>query len=1032
MLAATLVCLLGLAMPATAQNLTTGTLSGVVTDEQGAVLPGVDIVATHVPTGTVYNTVSQGDGSFTMQAVRVGGPYSVIAKMGGFKEQTLENVTVSLGEARAVSFKMSIAGLSEAVEVTATANPIFSATRTGTASNVSSETIKNLPTISRSIEDYARLSPHFTPTASNDGAASPVSVAGKNPRYNNFQIDGAANSDLFGLSDSAAPGGPAGTQPVSLDAIQEIQLVVAPYDVRQGMFSGGGINAVTKSGTNDIHADGYYFFQNQDLVKDDPTGRKIAPFKSQAGGFSLGGPVLRNKAFFFTNVDITRKERPSGWSADGSSGQSAPFTAEIARVKQVLQDRYGYNPGGLGEFVRPTPSNKWFIRGDANLGGRHQLTIRNNYIDASDAILTQSNTRWVFPDFIYTFADQQNATVGQLNSTFGSLFNEARVNYTRIRDHRETPTQFPSLTIHAGAGGTSRIFAGPDNFSGANRLDQDIIEVTDDVTMVKGKHTLTLGTHNEFYKFENLFIRDFYGTYEFVDIDHLAAGQAQGFDYSFSVTGNANQAAKFGVNQFGFYAGDQWRVSNNFTMQYGVRVDVPNFPDHPTQNPASEAAFGYSTTTVPGKAMWSPRVGFNWNLPGELRQQVRGGVGIFSGRTPYVWLSNQYGNTGIEFTRLRVFYAATTNVPFVSDPNSQPKAVPGGSAATNEIDLIDPDYQFPSSLRWNLAYDRDLGFLGLVATGEVVFSETLKEIDYRNLNFVPSGVTRPDGRPVMARAVPTLSDAIFLTNTDKGRQWSASGQLQRPFKNGLYLSGAYIYGSSTSVNDGGSSQAASNWGNTYAVNSNAVDVATSNFEVRHRVTIGGSYLFKLPAGLTATTAVYYNGQIGRPYVAMFGNDVNADTRTGNDLLYVPNGPDDVIIRNGTWADLDAFISADNSLKNYRGKIAPRNAGNTPWTNNVDFHLSLGVPTKRIKSEVVLDVLNLGNLLNKDWGLVQYTIFNQIFPLTFAGIDAPTGKYIYDIATLTRTDTNGNRTYQKFSRDDFRSRAQAQLSFRVRF
>lgn len=1023
-LAAVIIGLLGLGRPVDAQNLTSGSLTGVVTDEQGGVLPGVDIVATHKPTGTVYNAVSQTDGSYAIQAVRVGGPYLVIAKMSGFKDQVLDNVTVNLGEERAIAFKMSLAGLSEQVEVTASANPIFSATRTGTASNVAKETIENLPTVSRTIEDFARLSPHFTPTPTNDNAQAAVSVAGKNPRYNNFQIDGAVNSDLFGLSESGAPGGPAGTQPISLEAIGEIQLVVAPYDVRQGGFSGGGLNAVTKSGTNAFHADGYYFFNNQNFVSDGPAKRPVADFKNQSGGFSVSGPIVQNKAFFFTNLDITRRERPTGFSADGGSGQTVPFAAEVARVRQVLQDRYGYDPGGLSEFVRPTPSNKWFLRGDANLGGRHQLTVRNNYIDASDAVGVLSNTRWVFPDFVYTFNSKVNSTVGQLNSNFGSMFNELRVTYQRVRDHRETPTKFPSLTIRAGAGGGSRILTGPDNFSGANRLDQDIIEVTDDLSMVRGKHTFTFGTHNEFFKFENLFIRDIYGNYEFSSVDTLAAGLAQGFDHSFSVTSNPLQAAAFGVNQLGFYAGDQWRVSNNFTLQYGVRVDVPNFPDKPTRNPASEAAFGYRTDEVPSSTMWSPRVGFNWNLGGEKRQQVRGGVGIFAGRTPYVWLSNQYGNTGIEFTRLRVVYAATNNVNFVADPDNQPKSV--GTAATNEIDLIDPDYKFPSALRWNLAYDRDLGFLGLVATGELLFSETLKDIDYRNLNLVQIG-TRQDGRPVMGRAVPSLSDVIFLTNTDQGRQWSLSGRVERPFKNGLYLTGSYGYGSATSVNDGGSSQAASNWGNAYGVNSNALDAATSNFEVRHRIVIGGSYIWQLPKGMTANFGLFYNGQIGRPYVVMPNGDVNGDGRFTNDLLFVPSGPDDVIIRNGTWADLDAFISNDDSLRDYRGKIAPRNAANVPWSHNVDFKLAFGVPTKRVKTDIVLDVLNIGNLLNDQWGQVQFGLFNQVTnAISFAGIDAASGKYIYDIRGLN------DPAFTKFNRDDFRSRAQAQLSLRVRF
>jgi hypothetical protein len=1026
--------------PAAAQNVTSGSLSGTVTDVQSAVLPGATVTAIHQPTGTVYESVTQDDGRFTLLNVQAGGPYSVTAKMDGFRELTKDGLSVGLGTDTPVDFSLQLATVSETVEVTADVNPVFSSVRSGTTASVGTQAIETLPTIARSLEDFARLSPHFTPTPVNDNPNSPVSVAGRNPRYNNMQIDGAVNNDLFGLSDSATPGGVAGTQPVSLDAIQELQLVVTPYDVRQGAFAGGGINAITRSGTNQFHGTGYYFFRDESFVGTatrnefgDFIEREIATFDDKQFGGSVGGPVLKNRAFFFGNLDYGRRATPTGISADGSSGQPFRFAEDAARVRDILRNRYGYDPGALGEFSRDTDNNKLFLRGDININPTNRLTVRHNYIDAATQIGTVAIERWIFPDFYYDFADETNSTVGQLNSTFGSFVNELRVTYQRIRDNRDGPTRFPAVTVRSGTG---RILAGRENFSTANRLDQDVVELTNDLTMVRGKHTYTFGTHNEFFKFDNLFIRDNFGNYEFASVNDLDRGVAQGFSYSFSATDDPQQSAKFSVNQLGFYAGDQWRLASNVTLTYGVRLDTPIFPDTPARNQTIEDLFGYRTDVTPsGDLQWSPRAGFNWNLGGDARQQLRGGAGIFTGRTPYVWLSNQYTNTGLEFTRLTVGFGATNHVPFVTDPDAQPTSV--GTAATNEINLVDPDYAFPRVFRGNLAYDRELGIGGLIGSVELVFADTIKDIDYENVNFRATS-TRPDGRPVYTRAVSSFSDVVLLTNTSEGRQWSLAGSVERPFRNGLYFRGSYIYGEATSVNDGGSSQARSNWINVYSYDINNVEVARSNFEVRHRINLAATYDFRLPGGISTTAGVYYNGQSGRPYVITFGSDYNGDFGAFNDLLFVPAGADQVAVTNGTFADLDAFIDGDESINGFRGQVAPRNAGYAPWVNTVDVRLAFGVPVGRLKPEFTIDMLNFGNVFGDEIGEIEYALFNQSAPINLGtGTVGPDGRPIYNIATLTRTAVDpatgqSRSTYRKFNRDDLRSRWQMQLGFRVRF
>ncbi len=1012
--------------PVSAQGVTNGSMAGSVTDSTGAVLPGATVEATHVPTGTVYTANADSGGRFLLLNMRAGGPYTVRVSLSGFKDRSFTDITVRLGETRDLAVQLSVAEVEEVVTVTADAG-IISSTSTGPASNVAQQAIESLPTVARGIEDFARLSPYFTSSGSGDGSgANTLSVAGRNTRYNNIQIDGAVNNDLFGLADSGTPGGQAETQPVSIDAIQELQLVVAPYDVRQGGFSGGGVNAITRSGTNAFHGTAYYFSRNEGLVGDGPSGRPIATFDEKQYGASLGGPIVKDKAFFFANAEFGRRDRPSGFSADGASGQDFGRSAEADRFLSILQSRYGYNPGGKSEFIRTTNSDKFFGRLDFNLNATNRLTVRHNFIDAISDIGFPSTRLYLFPDNYYQFASTTNSSVAQLNSNFGAAVNELRVTVQRVRDKRNGQTEFPSVLVDVSGGAQLR--AGRENFSTANELDQDIIEVTDDLTWQRGNHLITIGTHNEFFKFRNLFIRDNFGTYRFSSLDNLQAGLAQQYDHSFSATSDPQQPARFKVNQFGFYVGDQWRVKPGFTLTYGVRLDIPSFPDKPTANPAALTNFGFATDVVPAPKMWSPRAGFNWDPSGRGKSQVRGGLGLFSGRTPYVWLSNQYGNTGIEFTRIGASFNAANRIPFVADPRNQPRTVTGASAGsfTNEIDVVDPDYKFPQLLRGNLGYDRDLGFWGMVGGVEVFWSRTAKDIAYENLNLVQSG-TRPDGRPLYTRRNRTFSDIILLKNTDEGSQWSFTGKLERPFRNGFYAMASYFYGEAESVNDGTSSQAASNWGNAYTTGDpNNVPLGISRFSPGHRVLAAFSYDWKFGDKANLMLSLFYTGQSGRPYSFVYNGDFNGDGRTTNDLIYVPAvGDSRVVFINGTAQDFENYVAGDKGLQANRGRVMERGTSRSPWTNSLDFRAALGVPIQRVKLEVTFDMLNVLNLINSDWGVIDFATFNDLNPFPVPTIDS-SGRMVYNLANINAA------TYVKFDRDDLRSRWQGQLGLRLRF
>jgi hypothetical protein len=1036
----TILLLVLAARPTGAQTLTTGQLSGVVTDQQGGVLPGVTVVAVHEPTGTRYETVSGPDGRFQIPNVRVGGPYTVTASLSGFKDQKDSSTTVSLGEEKTLDFRLPVATISETVTVVGQST--FSETRAGTAANVHQEELESLPTISRSLTDFARTSPYFNESNSN-GGDSFLSVAGRNNRYNNIQIDGAVNNDVFGLAASGTPGGQTGTQPISLDAIQEMQLVIAPYDVRQGMFSGGSMNVITKSGSNSFSGTGYFFARNEKLVGkipatfDQGTSTKVGRFKDQQGGFSEGGPIVKNHAFFFGNIDFARKQTPNGFSADGSTGQAFGHQAEVDRVASILKGQYGYDPGGDGEFSKRGNSNKVFIRTDFNLSAKNQLTVRNNYVDAlaDQSGTTPSSIIYIMPGNFYQISDKVYAPVGQLNTTWTSAFNELRVTYQRERNARDPGTAFPHLQIDISGGANLR--AGSELSSQANTLAQDVVEFTDDLTFLRGRHTVTVGSHNEFFKFENVFVQNLWGQYRFSSIDNLAAGIAGGFNHNFSNDPSSpTNPARFAVHQFGVYAGDVWRARSNFTLTYGIRFDMPQFPDVPHANPLALNSFGFATDIAPAPKMFSPRVGFNWDLSngGAKRSQIRGGIGSFAGRTPYVWLSNQYSNTGVDFTALAITFNANNRVAFVANPLAQPTSIPGGVAGNQTINVVDPNYKYPQVIRGNLAYDHELVW-GLIGTGEVLFSSNLRDIAYKNLNYVQAG-TRSDGRPFYVKKLTSVNDVILLTNADQGGQWSLSYKVDRRFKNGFSFGSSYLYGRAKSTIDGTSSVAASNFFGLYqAGDINNPQLATSDFDVRHRINAAVTIPIPLWHELSSRASFYYNGQSGRPYSIVFNNDVNLDSRTTNDLIFIPATADQVNVINGTWAQLDAFLSADDATKNYRGQIAPRNTGRAPWGNKLDFRYGVNIPTGgKTKVEATMDISNLLNLLNKQWGWQYYPNFGG--PTIIGATVGADGKYTYNLNTITGANFLAQGALYDvpgtFTRDDLRSRWQMQWGLRVRF
>lgn len=1018
----TAVALFAIAPMAQAQ-VTTGSIAGTVLAADGSALPGVTVEAVHVPTGTRYDTVTSSEGRFTIANVRVGGPYRVTASLEGFRTFEAANVSVPLGATADVPVTLQLAAVSEAITVTATADDIINPNRTGATSTVSTEELETLPTVNRTLQDFARTNPYVN-VDPQDFSATRMTVAGKNNRYNSISIDGAVNNDLFGLADTGTPGGQADALAISLDAIQELQVAVSPYDVRQGGFTGGGVNAITRSGTNDYSGSFFYSRRDPDYVGDGPFDRPIAEFSLEQYGGRFGGRIIRDRLFFFVNGE--RKDRSED---DDYSSADYKSPADVAAVRDFLIDHFDYDPGTLGSLPRTSYSKNLFGRIDWNANSNNQFTIRHNYVEAANDVLSDRFAdRFRFPNSTYFFADETNSTVAQLNTTFGgSSFNEARVNFTTIRDRRASPVAFPGIEIGGTGPRSADIIAGAEQFSAANSLDQDILEITDDFTFIRGAHTFTVGTHNEIFEFNNVFMPSALGHYYFPTLAEFYALTPTRYFYTFAEGGiNPSQ---FQVNQLGVYASDAWRIRPNLTLTLGLRADMNQYPDSPNYNPIVFNAIGYETSATPNEdPTISPRFGFNWQI--SSGQQLRGGIGVFAGRTPYVWVSNAYGGTGIGQISLECSRPSCTPT-FVADPDNQPTSFPAGGGSF-ETALTDPDFKAPRLWRATLAYDRVLPW-DIRATGEVLYSKTIEDVYYQNVNYIPTGAVSPiDGRPMYRRDSTALSNALLLTNTDEGDQLMYSIQLNKDFGRLFTVGASYAHQDANSAFDGTSSTASSNWrfhhtsGDIYEP-----ELSRSAFETTHRININGTLNFTT-GFLSHGVGLYWNAQSGRPYSLMFGTDVNGDGQSSNDLLYIPGSADEIILQNSAGA----VISYD-TLINYlkyagldptAGRVMERYEANEPWVRQMDFHYELGLPPFRgVQSLLTADVNNILAIIDKDYGLVRFVSNQNYSPVTYRGVDAATGKPIY------RERASGTLAPgSQYTTATDRSRWQARLGVRFTF
>lgn len=1066
-----------------AQGTTTAAINGVVTDDKGETLPGATVVATHLPTGSQYGTVTRLDGRYNFPNARVGGPYKIVFSFVGFEDQTKDNVYLKLGQDLRLDATLQTKAIElEGVQITANSGSVIGSGRTGAETNISEKDITSLPTISRGLNDFTRLTPQATITT--DGG---LSIAGMNNRYNSIFIDGAVNNDVFGLASSGTNGGQTGISPISIDAIEQFQVVLAPYDVRLGNFAGGGINAVTRSGSNEFQGSAYWLFRNENLTGKTPTYNlpdgtertKVASFSAKTFGVRVGGPLVKDKAFFFVNAELQRDETPRPF--DFSTYTGASSEADLALLISKLNE-LGYDPGTYLNISNTLNSDKFLARFDVNLTDKHKLTMRHSYTKGESTSPAASGNRTInFANAGILFPSTTNSSAVELKSMFSNqLSNDLILGFTAVKDDRNPiGNAFPFVNITDGAGA---IRFGSEEFSTANLLEQKIFTLTDNVNIYKGKNTFTFGTHNEFYKMRNVFVRQNFGSYRFNSLqeflnDSLAAQYDRSYSLVDDVTGDGTAAAPdFTAMQLGFYAQNETYFNANFKVTAGLRLDVPLFTSQPKEDTyfnettigLIEAAYdgviddplkGAKAGKMPkAQLLLSPRVGFNWDVTGKQKTQLRGGVGIFTSRVPFVWPGGSYTNNGLSVGGVRKF-----NVPFIADPFNQPTTVDFGGTdkiPSGEMNLFSEKFKYPQVFRTSLALDQELPG-GLTATLEGMYTKTLNNVFYYNLNVKPSVANltgTPDNRPLYKFTTPvdaTYTGIYLADNTNEGYTYNLTAQLQKAFERGFSASLAYTFGRATSVYEGTSSQNSSQWRGQHSVKGrNFATPARSDFDLGHRIVGFGAYRIEYGNnfGGATTISLFYNGQSGTPYSYIYNDDgkVNNEDSRERNLIYIPKSQSEIIlVQDGTrtpeqqWEELNAYIEADDYLSQNRGQYAERNMSRTPFTNIFDLRVLQDVAIKaggkRHALQVSFDIFNLNNLINKDWGRIYNSPgaggsnFNSYELLTFKGFVDPNGTTTPDTEDdRTPTFTFPAQSSDPWTLNDLSSRWRMQIGLRYLF
>lgn len=1031
---------------AASAQVTTSSIHGTVIGSDKAPVIGATIVATHTPTGTVYAAASGRNGLYNIGAMRVGGPYTIEISYVGANSEKFDGVYLTIGEDAQFNASLSEAStqIGEVV-VMGSANPVFNSNRTGAQEVITRTMMDKLPTLDRSLNEFVKL----TPMASNKN------FAGTSYRFNNVTVDGASFNNSFGLSSAL---GASGIEPISLESIEQVQVMVAPFDVRNGGFTGGAINSVTKSGTNDFVGSAYYYHKGPSLrgwVQGDQIATVNTATTNQYG-FSLGGAIIKNKLFFFVNAEFDRINDPVTWNTSNSRVKAE----ELQELQGFLTDNFDYNPGSYDVSSMPTQANRLTARIDWNISRKSSLSLKYYYLDsyATNKPSTSGAPKngrgpneWAIPfsSQYYRTNNDFHIVMADLNTTINDkMSNTLKLGYSRLRDYRDMDGgYFPHVDILDNATDkVSYTSFGTEANSYGNMLNTDIVQIQDNFTINAGNHQIVVGTQSDYRAFVNGYAYGFAGVWRYNSLQDFYTDanayldwkknggprpetNAASFSQKYAIGGGFPQA-EVKVLQLGFYLQDKWSIRENFKLTYGVRVDVPIFLNKLDRNTEVEGMTfqggikNVDLSKLPNtKPMFSPRIGFNWDVMNDNVLQVRGGTGLFTGTPPYVWISNQAGNNGLMFGDLskgRPFDGMAEYTPTEADI----------AASTLDLAYTETGFKYPQLWKSNLAVDFKFGN-GWILTGEVLYTKDVNSIYHANVGLNDrvayvndgDGQTRPFyGKEVTSNGKTTMtpyinarnSNVIEMRNTSKGYSIFGTIQLQKSFLqgplHGLYLNASYTLGKAMGVSDGSSSVASSAWKYRPAIDSNAPEVSLTSGSFDGRLLLSAFYTANWSKNAATNIGLIYEMRRPWRYSFTYNGDVNGDGQFANDLIYIPRDQSEIKLAQGkyksvaeAWTALDQFIEQDDYLSKHRGQYAERNGSVLPFEHQLDFSISQDIKIWCCKGKKCntlrfsFDISNFLNLLNKNWGVKQttwlgYEASPQYQFLTVADKPSPANNY----------------------------------------
>ena len=1028
---------------AAAQGPTSAVIEGRVvsaTDRNG--VPAL-ITVTDQRTGRHLERQSSSDGRFRFDGLTPGGPYTLLGRLPGYRPTELAGLTLALGQRLQLTLALEPQPITlESLTVIATPEAAFPAGRTGPTFVVGDTAVRRLPLANRDFVGLIQTAPEVNGT----------SIASTNNRYNNLQIDGAADNDFFGLSrGSGAPGGQIGVRSLPLEAVREFQALVAPFDVTQGDFLGGRINAVTQSGTNRFHGALFNYFQGSGLTGKDTTGARANEFSDWQFGAGIGGPVIRDRLHFFVAGELRRRRAPFTGPAIGRGSGAGISPDSLQRFVTILQN-YGLDPGSSAPYTTHDRSGNLFIKLSALLGGSGVLEGSLNYADG-DITDTLAPPRTIGGDYRLTsagFIPNSKQWSGRLrwHRFIGNrVSNELLAGYLHVEEPRRPVATYPSVIVsNVGDSGfaSARLIAGSDASSQRSQLKQRALELTNTTTFDLGRHVLTAGAHAALLDFDWISLPNATGTYQFTNLAGFAAGTPSRFIRAIALR-PGGAGANFGANWFGLFGQDRWEAAAGLTLLAGMRVDFHSLPDRPVANAAlRSSALGVNTAVFPdAKPLWSPRVGFNWSPRPETT--VRGGAGYFTGSVPYSWMAFAYTQTGNDAVTLTCNGAAAP--AFNPDPATQPTAcLTTGATPAPTVTYFAPGFRMPQALKLSIGVDQTLPG-GFVASLDGLYQRGVRSayISDRNLNG-PVGALAGEGGRVLygtiaatsaTGALPTVTPSrvttafgpvLQIANAGGDRTYLVTAQVRRPFARWLELNAAYTYTDAKDLISLRDAQTVSNYG--FVPLTGTLDdrsLATSVFSTPHKLTVSGTVNLPYDASFT----LVYLGSSGTPFSYIVNGDANGDgvgnlsgafDRQANDAVYVPRNVGDIsVVRDsgGTlvpdpagFARLDGFVEKEACLRNARGSILARNACRNPWQSVLNARLAkrIGLPAGQAL-ELSLDVFNLLHLIDSDWGVIRQTGTlagagtENVALLRLRGQDAANSRNLYQVTLPGRQVMN---------------------------